>query len=566
MTSMWYENAIFYGIDIRRFQDSNNDGFGDLQGLISRLDYLADLGCDALWLLPFFDSPLRDNGYDVRDYYQIDPRVGKLEDFTELVQEARKRNIRLVIDLVMNHTSDQHPWFQAARCDPESRYRNYYIWTDSPPKKSAGAPVFPGEEGSVWTHESRANSYYFHRFYHFQPDLRVANPDVQAEIFKIIDFWLSLGVAGFRFDAAPLMIEPKGFPGTEPDQPHKIFEEIYRYISQRNPETVLLAEADVPPDQADEFFAGESEMNMLFNFLIGPHIFLALALGKAEPLYAYFKNLVFPPAHDQWLIFLRNLDELNIAKMAPDHKKVLYDTYAPETNMRIYGRGIRRRLAPMLSKPGSGIDYQKLELAFSLLFSSPGAPLIMYGDEIGLGENLELTGRDAARTAMQWSKDKNAGFSAKDNLIAPVVRGGPFGYETINVCDQLSDTGSLLHYVKNLIAIRKKCPEIGLYPVRVLEQEEDDQRVIVSGYPTVSDDSENVSLLLFHNLSAHALSTTLSFPHASDDSLDVLFGNGRILPSQQENLVIELPPYGYLWVRAQEGYALPERRGPDPGL
>ena len=549
MASMWYKNAIFYGIDIRRFQDSNGDGFGDLRGLISRLDYLVDLGIDALWLLPFFDSPLRDNGYDIRDYYRIDPRVGELEDFTDLVKEARKRNIRLVIDMVMNHTSDQHPWFQAARRDPASRYRDYYVWADSPPKKSAGGPIFPGEEDNVWTYDSLAKSYYFHRFYHFQPDLRIANPEVQAEIFKAIDFWLSLGVDGFRFDAAPLMIEAKGFEGTEPDEPHSIFEEIHHYITQRKPDAVLLAEADVPSDEMDEFFAGDSGMNMLFNFLIGPHIFLALTLGNAEPLKKYLRKLLFPPENDQWLIFLRNHDELNIAKMLPEHKRTIFQAYAPEESMRIYGRGIRRRLAPMLSEDGHEMKRQKVELAFSLLFSSPGAPLIMYGDEIGMGENLELPGRDAARTPMQWSQEKNAGFSSAERLIAPVVNEGPFGYDKVNVCDQRAEAGSFLHYIQDLIAMRKNCPEIGISRVQTLEAEGNCQQVLISSYPSIDGSQENISLILFHNLSAQAVSATKNLQHASSNSHNILFGNGSLVPGEQEKLTVDLPAFGYLWLR-----------------
>lgn len=547
---MWYENAIFYGIDVRRFQDSNGNGFGDLRGLISRLDYLVDLGVNTLWLLPFFDSPLRDNGYDVRDYYRIDPRVGELDDFVDLVQEAKKRNIRLVIDLVMNHTSDQHPWFQASRREPASRYRDYYVWTDSPPEKPSGGPIFPGEEDSVWTYDSLAKSYYFHRFYHFQPDLHIANPEVQAEVFKIIDFWLSLGVDGFRFDAAPLMIEAKGFEGTEPDEPHSIFEEIYNYITQRKPDAVLLAEADVPSDEMDEFFAGDTGMNMLFNFLIGPHIFLAMTLGNAKLLSRYLKKLLFPPKDDQWLIFLRNHDELNISKMPPEHKKTIFQAYAPEETMRIYGRGIRRRLAPMLSEDCQGVNRQKIELAYSLLFSSPGAPLIMYGDEIGMGENLTLPGREAARIPMQWSREENAGFSTAERLIAPVNIEGLFGYERVNVSDQLAEDWSLLHFVKSLIEVRKNCPEIGICRVQVLEPEENGQHVLVSGYPPIEDGPEKISVLLFHNLSTQPISASIQFPQASSNSCNVLFGNGSVVQCGQEKLTVDLPAYGHLWLRA----------------
>jgi maltose alpha-D-glucosyltransferase / alpha-amylase len=486
MAGMWYENAVFYGIDIRRFQDSNDDGFGDLRGLISRLDYLADLGIDVLWLLPFFDSPLRDNGYDIRDYYRIDPRVGELDDFIDLVQEAQKRNIRLVIDLVMNHTSDQHPWFQAARRDPASRYREYYSWTETPPEKPAGGgPIFPGEEDSVWTYDSLAKAYYFHRFYHFQPGLHIANPDVREEIFKAVDFWLSLGVDGFRFDAAPMMTEAKGLEETKPGDPDKIFKDLHSYITQRKPEAVLLGEANVSLEAIGDFFGGSSEMNMLFNFMLGPHVLLALARGNVEPLRDYLENIYIPPEEDVWLNFLRNHDEFTLEKMSEEEKEFIFQKYAPEEFMRIYGRGIRRRLAPMLSENGQGMDRKKMELVFSLLFSSPGAPLFMYGDEIGMGDNLALPGREPVRTPMQWSKENNAGFSGAERLIAPVISARPFGYEKVNVSDQLSEDGSFLHYVKNLIEVRKNCPEIGVCPVQVLEPEGEGQQVLVSGYPAI---------------------------------------------------------------------------------
>lgn len=551
MAGMWYENAVFYGIDIRRFQDSNEDGFGDLQGLTSRLDYLADLGIDALWLLPFFDTPLRDNGYDVRDYYRIDPRVGELDDFINLVQEARKRNIRLVIDLVMNHTSDQHPWFQASRRDPASRYRDYYSWTEAPPEKPAGGgPIFPGEEDSVWTYDSLAKAYYFHRFYHFQPGLKSANPEVREEIFKAVDFWLSLGVDGFRFDAAPMMTEAKGLEGTKPDDPDKIFKELHDFITRRKPEAVLLGEANVSLEAIGDFFGGSSELNMLFNFMLGPYVLLAIARGNAGPLRDYLKKIFIPPEEDVWLNFLRNHDEFTLEKMPEEQKEAIFQKYAPEKFMRIYGRGIRRRLAPMLSENGQGMGRHKMELAFSMLFSSPGAPLFMYGDEIGMGDDLALPGREPVRTPMQWSQKKNAGFSSAERLIAPVISEGPFGYKKVNVSDLREEAGSFWQYVRDLIAVRKNCPEIGVCPVQVLEPEGDGQQVLVSAYPSIESSRENISLILFHNLSAQPVSTIIHPERISDSSFDVLFGNGSIMNGKQEKLTVDLPAYGQLWLRA----------------
>jgi len=549
MAGMWYENAVFYGIDIRRFQDSNDDGFGDLQGLISRLDYLVDLGVRALWLLPFFDTPLRDNGYDIRDYYKVDPRVGDLDDFIELVEEAKKRNLRLIIDLVMNHTSDEHPWFQASRRDPDSRFRQYYSWTDSPPENPAGGgPIFPGEEDSVWTYDSLADAYYFHRFYHFQPGLRVGSPEVREEIFKAVDFWLSLDVDGFRFDAAPIMTQAKGLEETKPEDPDKIFKEIYDYITKRKSDAVLLGEANVSIEAMGDFFGGSSEMNMLFNFMLGPHVLLAFARSHAGPLRDYLENIYIPPEKDVWLNFLRNHDEFTLDKLSESQKEAVFQKYAPEQFMRIYGRGIRRRLAPMLSENGQGASRQMIELAYSLLFSSPGTPLIMYGDEIGMGDNLALSGRTAVRTPMQWSKEKHAGFSNAERLIAPLISEGPFGYEKINVSDQRSHGDSLLQFMKDLIAVRNTHPEVGICPVQVFEPEEQAREVIVSGYASIEGSQDDITLFLFHNLSPDARTATVRPMRAPENSRKALFGNGNIVQGDQEKLVVDLPAFGYLWV------------------
>lgn len=550
MKGMWYENAVFYGLDIRRFQDSNGDGFGDIRGLISRLDYLSELGVEAIWLQPFFDTPLRDNGYDIRDYFQIDPRVGTLDDFSDLVAEAKKRNLRLIIDLVMNHTSDQHPWFQAARRDPNSRYRDYYAWTDSVPEESAGGgPIFPGEEDNVWTYDPVAQAYYFHRFYHFQPGLHIANPEVQEEIFKAVDFWLSMGVDGFRFDAAQIMTEAKGLEETRPKDPDKIFQEIHSYITNRNPKAVLLGEVNVTLDKIGDFFGGSSEMNMLFNFLLGPHVFLAFAQGNAEPLKDYLKESYIPPEEDVWLNFLRNHDEFTLDKLSDEQKEAVFKKYAPDESMRIYGRGIRRRLAPMLSESGQGDARKRIELAFSLLFSSPGTQMIFYGDEIGMGDDLALPGRTSVRTPMQWSDKQNAGFSDAERLIAPVISAGPFSYEKVNVSDQQKEDGSLLQYVKKLIAVRKIYPQIGVQPVQVLDPKEKGKQILVSGYPPIDDEQEQVSLVMFHNISSDPLSTSVSLKRTSESPVDAVFGNGTVNNQEKDQISVDLPTYGYLWVK-----------------
>lgn len=554
MESLWYQNAVFYGMDIRRYQDSNGDGFGDIPGLISRLDYLKDLGVDALWLMPFFDTPFMDNGYDIRDYFQIDQRVGSYDDFFQLMEEARQRELRIVIDLVMNHTSVQHPWFQASRRDMSSRFRSYYIWSQNIPEKSLGGkPVFPGIEESVWAFDPEARMYYYHRFYDFQADLQIGNPDVQNEIFKAVDFWLAMGVDGFRIDAAPLMLEPKGLPGTSMKHPHRLFEDLHDFVVNRKREAVLLGEANLEMQNMDRFFGGGSQMNMLFNFHIGPHIMLAFTARDAHPLKDYLNNVLDPPAFDQWLNFLRHHDELTLDVLPQEQQSKIFREFAPQDDMRIYGRGIRRRLAPMLAPDGVDGDRSKLELAFSFMFSSPGTPLIFYGDEIGMGDDLSLVERNSVRTPMQWNDKKNAGFSSAEGLIAPVINQGPFAYNKVNVSRQEGRDDSLLSWIKQLIAVRKKLPEIGLRHPWVLETEEQEKRVIVHFYPAIEDRVESAPILLAHNFSPEAATVTIPLPEKEIRTTEpeIWLGNGQIQVTDDKRKTIEvkLPEYGFLWVR-----------------
>jgi maltose alpha-D-glucosyltransferase/alpha-amylase len=366
----WYENATFYAIDMEAFADGNGDGIGDFAGLTDRLDYLEGLGVDCLWLLPFYLSPNRDNGYDVADYYGVDDRHGTLGEFVEFVREADRRGIRVIVDLVVNHTSDQHPWFQQARSDPDSEYRDYYVWREDPPDDPDPhrGPVFPGEEDAVWSYDEEAEAFYYHRFYHFQPDLNTANPDVREEIRKIMGFWLQLGVSGFRVDAATLMIDNKGgLESTKLEDPHGVLKDMRHFVERRG-----------------------DEMNVLLNFLLDAYLVLALAEQEAEPIRKVLDLLPDPPAECQWANFLRNYDELNVGRLPPEDQQNVFEAFAPDEEMRIYGRGIRRRLASMLEG-----DRDRIELAYSLLFSLPGTPLLIYGDEIGMGDDLSLPGRGA---------------------------------------------------------------------------------------------------------------------------------------------------------------------------
>lgn len=453
----WYENGFIYAIDVKTFMDSNDDGIGDFEGLRTRLDYLDRLGVTCLWLLPFYPSSNRDNGYDVADYYSIDRRLGTFGDFVRFVREAHQRGIKVLIDLVVNHTSDEHPWFQQAQADSDSKYREYYVWSEDPPEPETD-PIFPSED-SVWTYNDEAEAYYYHRFYHFEPGLDHSNPAVRNEICKIMDFWLELGVDGFRIDATPIMIQKKGLESTELDNPHRILKEYRAFVSQRNEGAILLGETGGTPEEVKPYF-GEGtgdEMQMLFNFVLTNYLFTALAEEREKPLATGLKSIPTPSKNGQWANFLRNLDELNLEWLSESDRQTVLERFAPDEEMQIYGRGSRRRLAPMLH------DRRLIELAYSLLFSLPGTPVIPYGDEIGMGDDLSLDGRDAVRTPMQWADEDNAGFSSAppEDLIRPVISDGEFGYEHINVDEQRDDPESLLNWISQAVGIRREHSAFG---------------------------------------------------------------------------------------------------------
>ncbi|QDV39631.1 alpha-amylase family protein [Tautonia plasticadhaerens] len=540
MGDTWYKEAVVYAVDVRTFRDSDGDGVGDFPGLTSRIDYLAELGITCLWLLPFYPSPARDNGYDVRDYYGVDPRLGTLEDFEEFLRRAGERGLRVVLDLIMNHTSDEHPWFQAARRDPGSRFRDYYVWAVSPPPPGPGQQsIFPGEEQTVWTFDERAGAHYYHRFYHFQPELRVANPEVRDEIRRVMDFWLSFPIAGFRLDAASHMIEDKGLPGTAPEQGHGVLKELHDFAAARRPGTALIGEADVPLHEAAAFFGDGDQLSMVFNFLLDNDLFLALATGRAEPIARCLGELPAIPEGGQWLNFLRNLDELDLERLSDEERRRVYESFAPDDSMRIFGRGIRRRLAPML-----GGDRRRLELAFSLLLTLQGTPVIAYGDEIGMGDDLSLEGRDAVRTPMQWHDAPNAGFSdaPADRLIRPVIDSGPFAYDRVNVAAQQADPDSLLNWMKRAIAARRACPELGRGQDRVLPAD----RPSVLAHLV---DWKGSRLVAVHNLGGEPCTATVEMEGHGTDGLERVFG-----PAEEEAVGsghrFRLDAFGYGWFRA----------------
>ncbi len=492
MANRWYSEAVVYCLDVQTFQDSNGDGVGDLPGLISRLDYLARLGITCLWLNPIHPSPRRDDGYDITNFYGVHPQIGTMGDFVELIHQANSRGIRVMIDLVVNHTSDEHPWFQDAVTSPESDYRDWYVWSKDEPSDRKQGMVFPGAQDETWTWHEGAQAWFYHRFYNFQPDLNMSNPEVVAEVENIIGFWLGVGVAGFRMDAAPFIIEQ-----TEPGNPNspKDFELLTRFrerLSWRRGDAVVLAEANVENKELVRYFGDEggssNRLPMLFDFVLSVNCFLALARGKAEPIHRALDGAPKIPRHAQWATFLRNHDEVDLSRLSKKEQAECFAAFGPDEDMQLYGRGIRRRLAPML-----GNDPAKLRLAYSLQFTLPGTPVLRYGEELGMGDDLSLPEREALRTPMQWTSGPQAGFTTADTATKPVISTGEYGYPSLNVSLARQDPDSLLGWFERMIRTLRECPEVGTGSCTPLQT--DDPAVLVHRM-----DAERGSVLFVHNL------------------------------------------------------------------
>lgn len=538
-TELWYKTAILYSLDVKTFRDSNGDGVGDFEGLIESLGYIASLGVDTVWLMPFYPSPNRDNGYDVQDYYGVDPRLGSLGDFVEFTHQAHNHGLRVLIDLVINHTSIDHPWFQAARQDRNSRFHDYYIWSDEKPEDADEGVVFSGVQESTWTYDEQAGQYYFHRFYEHQPDLNVANLDVQEEIRKIMGFWLELGADGFRMDAAPFVIEMRDLETGSFEARDSYLEYFRHFLSWRRGKAIMLAEANVPVDRITRYFGDGNRMHMLFNFMVNQHLYLALARRSAEPLIAGLRRLPQIPDLGQWAQFLRNHDELSLDKLSEAEREQVFAAFAPDEQMRIYGRGIRRRLAPIL-----GNDRRRLELVHSLLLTLPGTPVLYYGDEIGMGEDLSLPERMSVRTPMQWSAGQNGGFSAAppEQLIRPVISDGAFGYERVNMMAQRRDGGSLLQWLQRMIGMRRQCPEFGIGRFELLDP--GDPRVLAHRC-----EWDGGTVIAVHNFADEPRTARL---HTGQAPLIDLIGRRECEPNGHEEYKIELEPYGYRWFRVNQ--------------
>ncbi|WMY12576.1 alpha-amylase family protein [Paraburkholderia phenoliruptrix] len=540
LNDLWYKNAIVYCLSVGSFMDANGDGVGDFKGLLRRLDYLQGLGVTTIWLMPFQPSPGRDNGYDISDYYNVDPKYGTLGDFSEFTHACRERGLRVMIDLVVNHTSDQHPWFREARSDPDSPYRDWYVWSDRQPPNAKDGVVFPGVQKSTWTFDKEAKRWYFHRFYEFQPDLNTANPYVQAELLKIMGFWIQLGVSGFRMDAVPFVIATKGPQVRKPVEQYDMLRAFREFLQWRQGDAIILAEANVLPNTDLEYFGDEGErLQMMFNFQLNQNTFYTLATGDTAPLKKALTATRPRPATAQWGVFLRNHDELDLGRLTPEQRAAVFAAFAPDPDMQLYERGIRRRLAPMLAG-----DRRRLELAYSLMLTLPGTPVFRYGDEIGMGDDLRLPERECARTPMQWSAEPQGGFTKHTKPPCRVITGGAYGFERINVAGQRRDPNSLLNWMERMIRMRREVPEISWGDFHVLRASRDD--VLALRY-----DWRNNSVLCLHNFGAEACTVKFRSGCAEpgQNRLINLLSDDHSEESDDGRHAVVLEPYGYRWYR-----------------
>ncbi|MWV60059.1 alpha-amylase family protein [Rathayibacter sp. VKM Ac-2754] len=533
-SDLWWRSAVFYNLDVETFMDWNDDGVGDLEGLAHRIDYLAELGVSCLWLAPFYPSPGRDNGYDISDFFGVDRRYGHHGDVVEVLRTAHDRGMRVIVDLVVNHTSDQHPWFQAARSSPDSPYRDYYLWRDEPPADQP-ANVFPDAEDGVWFFDEQAGQYYLHNFYRHQPDLNTDNPAVRDEIAKLVGFWLQLGVDGFRVDAVPFLITPGA-----PDE-HEWLRLLRRFVSRRSGEAMMLGEVNLGRDEQLAFFGGADadELSIQFDFIGNQRLYLALARGEAAPLVEALASRPAISTGSQWANFVRNHDELTLDQLSEPERDEVFAAFAPEESQRIHGRGIVRRLPPMLDG-----DPRRIRMIYSLLFSLPGVPVLYYGEEIGMGENPSLPGRGAVRSPMQWSAAANGGFSRADadDLVAAVTEGG-FGPEHVNAADQLRDSVSLLAHVKGLAWLYRRSPEIGWGDFVQLPA--DDPAVFA--HQVSASTGTTVAV---HNLASSPCSATLRLPDAPAGArlVDSLSGDSTPV-GPDASVTLPLDAYGARWFR-----------------
>jgi maltose alpha-D-glucosyltransferase/alpha-amylase len=543
MSSLWYKDAVFYEVYVRAYRDSNDDGQGDLAGLTEKLDYIKDLGIDCIWLLPIYPSPLNDDGYDIADYYGVHPDYGRVGDFQKLVAEAHARNIRVIADLVLNHTSNQHPWFQEARKDPDSPYRDYYVWSNTDQKYLETRIIFTDTEPSNWSWDEEAKQFFWHRFFASQPDLNFDNPAVREEMKKVAQFWLEMGIDGFRADAVPYLIEREGTNNENLPETHEYLKELRSFIDENYPGRILLCEANMWPDDVRPYFGNPSEpegaeFHMGFHFPIMPRIFMALKKGDVGDMVEILNRTPSIPDECQWCTFLRNHDELTLEMVTEEDRQWMWDQYAPEPRMKL-NLGIRRRLAPLLDN-----DRRKIEVANSILFTLTGSPIIYYGDEIGMGDNIWLDDRNGVRTPMQWTSNPTSGFSgaAPDKFYAPIIEGKPYGPKFVNVEDQQADPNSLFNTMKKMISIRKQNKVFGWGSFRWVNA----GNTAVAAYLREYGDER---VLIVQNLSNQIQSAVLPISRARKIHPVDLLSDRQLRPLQDNHVALTLAPYRYLWLK-----------------
>jgi maltose alpha-D-glucosyltransferase / alpha-amylase len=526
--NLWYKDAVFYQVSVRAYKDSNGDGYGDLRGLEEKLQYIHDLGIDCIWLMPIYPSPLRDDGYDIADYYNVAGMYGNVEDLKSLVKSAHALDIRIIMDLVLNHTSDEHPWFKASRSDRNSPYRDYYVWSDTDQKYQDARIIFLDTEASNWTLDEKTGQYYWHRFYASQPDLNFDNPRVQEEMFDVARFWLDMGIDGFRADAVPYLFERQGTNCENLPETHVYLKKLRAFMDQEYPGRILLCEANQWPEDVRPYFGDGDEFQMGFHFPIMPRIYMALKKESPDDMIEILRRTPPIPKNCQWCTFLRNHDELTLEMVTPEEREWMWQQYAPEPRMKL-NLGIRRRLSPLLDN-----DRRKIELADSLLFTLPGSPIIYYGDEIGMGDNIDLFDRNGVRTPMQWDASPNAGFTNGEPFTEFVK--GDLGYEHINVAAQMEDKGSLFHSLSRMVNVRKQHQAFGRGSIEWVMTENPH----LAMYTRATKDE---TLLIVQNLSSSPQTASLPVEHHGD-YIDLLSDTVRPVSAG-----IHLRPYEYLWLK-----------------
>jgi maltose alpha-D-glucosyltransferase/alpha-amylase len=536
--SLWYRDAIIYELYLRGFNDSNGDGIGDFPGLLQKLDYLQDLGVTAVWLLPFYPSPLKDDGYDISDYTSVNPDYGTLGDFREFLEQAHRRKLRVITELVISHTSDQHPWFQQARSSRDNPRRNWYVWSDTDERYRGVRVIFKDTELSNWAWDPVSKSYYWHRFFSHQPDLNYDNPAVCEEMWKVMKFWRDMGVDGFRVDAVPYLVEREGTPCENLPETHQVVRFLRRRLDEKYSQNFLLAEANQWPRDVRPYFGDGDEFHMAFHFPLMPRMFMAVKLEDRKPLVDILEQTPEIPPGCQWGIFLRNHDELTLEMVSDEERAYMYDVYALDKSARL-NLGIRRRLASLMEN-----DRRRLELMNGMLMSLPGSPILYYGDEIGMGDNIYLGDRNGVRTPMQWSADRNAGFSAADpeRLYLPLISNPVYGYHSVNEEAQRRSDHSLLSWTKRLIRVRQSCRAFGRGRIELLRPP--NHRVFA-----YVRELGNEKVLVVNNLSSAAQAVELDLVKFQGHIPVEMFGGNPFPRIGRLPYPLTLGPYGFYWFR-----------------